>query len=143
MINKGTKVYGGDNQVNVGLSDEQMRVLTRFIAIKGLRTVQDGLRYMVQGAADFVDRELKKLGKPAMTPPAAAVDSPIDEPAVVLDDAPITSDDGMRPPPVTKSADVDEDGEEISENEKLRRARSQPAMTPPEPMRWASLKDEA
>ncbi len=143
-MKKPNRTTGGPNQVNVGFSDEDFQILRDYAQIKGLRTVQDAIRLMVKGAKGFVDRELKKLSKPAMTPPAPAVESPIAEPPVPIDVAVDTSDDGMQPPSVVRTADpdVDEDGEEISEGEKMRRARTQPAMDGTEVMRWASLKDE-
>jgi hypothetical protein len=144
MMNRGKKISGGGNQVNVGLTDEQLALLQQFIQIKGLRTVQDGVRHMVSGCKDFVSRELKK-SKPAMPPAATAVATPtIGQHIAAPEDAPITSDDGMSPPSVIKSPDldVDEDGEELSDGEKLRRARAQPTIDMVEAERWSSLKGE-
>ena len=160
-----SKVAGGGNQVNVGLSDEQYELLQRYTQIKGLRTVQDSLRYMVDGCRGFVEAQLKTSSPAApigIAAPAAAKTSPPDRnavtgrsatPAEEADtSAEAVSDDGMAMPkvviagpstgtsPAAGGAAVDEE-EELSTSDQIRRNRAQPAREVETP-RWASLKDD-
>lgn len=145
MAAKPKRLAGGSNQVNVGFSDEDYQVLQAYIQIKGLRTVQDGIRAMVKGARDFVGRQLKTStpSKPAAIAAAEISSSPT--PAVDQVESNDVSDDGMSMPSMDIAAPVqpelDEDGQELSDSEKMRRARLKPAMDV-ENTRWASLRDE-
>lgn len=98
------RIAAGSNQVNLGLSDDQLSILTNFTRIKGLRTIQDGLRYMVNGAKDFVAKSMATKISSAAAPPAiAAAKKQIDsEPAMdTVDTEESTSDNDMRPPIVS------------------------------------------
>lgn len=146
MKKVGRKIAGGDNQINLGLSDDQVEILLKYIRIKGLRTLQDGLRLMIDGARDFVTRTgAGPSSSPTIGPEAAQKAS--SSAAAPADDQqdPVVSDDGMRLPPVVidppVQPELDEDGEELSESEKMRRSRAKPAMDV-ESTRWASLRDE-
>lgn len=149
------KVPGGEIQVSVRMSAEQFRILEAYTTVKGLRTVQDGLRKMIMGAESFLEQLKKQAAAPAATAPAVTQVAPAaqispepkkpartPEPQPVHQDAP-TSDDGMVHPPVRigPAAALDDDGEELSTNAKISKNRAQPARMS-EDGRWTSLASE-
>jgi hypothetical protein len=128
------------------INESQARTIQMFTERFELLSDGESLRYMVEafmvpmlrGEIPFKKvltsmSELPPLAKrPAMSPQST-------EPQA-------SSDDGFLRPPINiagkTAVELDEDGEELSQEEKMRRSRAKPAMDAEEAPRWSSLRDE-
>jgi hypothetical protein len=129
------------NQIAIRISDQQLATLRKFMEYRKMSTPADALRRAIDLMEPWIIQEEARLKQIAVAPVANRA---------TLDDA---SDDGMampsfrqvpEKPAMTSSAaaeELDEDGETLSANEKIRRGMSKPAMEP-EVERWPSLKEE-